>query len=551
VPLFDRRSFFALTCAAGITTACAPLADAGAPSAPSAPSAIGRYQVSTIPLEKDIVPVSATYTPSGKVLLSYRKPGETDRRKVSLAVMDDDGGNMRAIFSQVLPVREKDNGIRYMVFDDNRRIFLGDFIIECAPSIDACDKAALLPVEYPPEVASGDHVSHRWSEIVVAPDNRHIAWTTLLSNYSALVFTGELQKDGAAYKIIKPRIVSTLDPFGKDPDHADGVIPQPVRGGEVKQFVHGGAALSLVGAVTRDIPDSVVQDLATGKVEAITDTPGYTETTIFSPDERLGMTMTTRFSAPTDPAILGLMPRPYPAALNMGLSMFAYTYAVTGVREGRSGNVGPALIDIHTSMSEDGYRGIDLSTDNDWVFRSPMSWHPGGTKALWMEGRRGGDARRVQIVRLLDYRPGPAVAAKSTPDAMPYASTDLSVVPAYAAKADDIDVKVYGRKSGHITYRRSGGRIEKTYADFSDDGEKVYSGRETMRTNPAGRSTYTANVRLSGAKSGVMDLKVTFGPLRGDPPAALIFAPDAAGVPLTHGYVEYDGCRLEVDRLVP
>lgn len=545
---FDRRTFFALTCAAGITTACAPLADAG--TAPVA-SSIGRYQVSTIPLEKDVVPVSATYTPSGKVLLSYRTPDETDRRKISLAVMDDDGGDMRTIFSRALPVREKDNGIRYMVFDDNRRIFLGDFIIECAPSIDACDKATLLPVQYPREVASGDHVSHRWSEIIVAPDNRHVAWTTLLSNYSALVFTGELRREGAAYKIVKPRIVSTLDPFGKDPDHADGVIPRPVRGGEVKQFVHGGTALSLVGAVARDTPDSVVQDLATGGVEAITDTPGYTETTIFSPDERLGMTMTTRFSAPTDPAILGLMPRPYPASLNMGLSMFAYTYAVTGVREGRSGNIGPALIDIRASMSEDGYLGIDLGTDNDWVFRSPMSWHPGGTRALWMEGRRGGDARRIRVVRLLDYRPGPTVAATSPPDAMPYASTDLSVVPAYAAKADDIAVKVYGRKSGYISYHRSGGRIEKTYADFSDDGEQVYSGRETMRMNPGGNSTYTANVRLSGTKSGVMDLKVTFGPLRGDPAAALIFAPDAAGVPLTHGYVEYDGRRLEADRLVP
>lgn len=548
MPLFDRRMFFALTCAAGAMAACAPLTSAGTPGAASS---IGRYQVSTIALEQGIVPVSATYTPSGKVLVSYRKDGEADRRKVSLAVMDDDGRNMRTIFSQALPVREKDNGIRYMVFDDNRRIFLGDFIIECAPSIDACDKSTLLPVEYPSEVASGDHISHRWSEIVVAPDNRHIAWTTLLANYSALVFTGELQREGAAYRIVRPRIVSTLDPFGKDPDHADGVIPQPVRGGEVKQFVHGGTALSLVGAVTRDIPDSVVQDLATGKVEAITDTPGYTETTIFSPDERLGMTMTTRFSVPTDPAVLGLMPRPYPASLNMGLSMFAYTYAVTGVRAGRSGNVGPALIDIRASMSEPDYLGINLSTDSDWVFRSPMSWHPGGTSALWMEGRRGGDARRIQVVRLLDYRPGPKVAAKPVPATMPYASSDLSVVPAFAAKADDVDVKVYGRKSGHITYRRSAERIEKTYVDFSDDGEKVYSGRETMQMNPGGNSTYTADVRLSGTKSGVMDLKVTFGPLRGDPPVALIFTPDASGTPLTHGYAEYDGRRLEVDRLVP
>src|SRR3546814_8148812 len=59
--------------------------------------------------------------------------------------------------------------------------------------------------------------------------------------------------------------------------------------------------------------------------------------------------MTTRFSEKTDPAILGLLPRPYPDSLNMGLSMFAYTYAVTGVRREREGNIGPALIDIGAS----------------------------------------------------------------------------------------------------------------------------------------------------------------------------------------------------------
>src|SRR3546814_2734030 len=87
--------------------------------------------------------------------------------------------------------------------------------------------------------------------MVVAPDDRHIAWTTLLANYSAMVFTGELQKEGAAYKIVNAQIVSTLDPFDPDPAHPDGVLPKPVRGGEVKQFVHGGTALSVVGAVHR------------------------------------------------------------------------------------------------------------------------------------------------------------------------------------------------------------------------------------------------------------------------------------------------------------
>jgi hypothetical protein len=518
----------------------------------AAAASTGRHEIYTLPLADGFVPRSATYTPSGRVLVSSTQEGAQDQRHVTLVVMDDDGRNARTIFSQAVPPRPKDNGIRYMMFPDNKRIFMGDFVLECAPSLDDCAKSALLPVTYPAEVADGEHIGHRWSEMIVAPDNRHIAWTTLLATYSALVFTGELRKEGAGYVIADPQIVSTLDPFEKDPKHPDGVIPQVVRGGEVKQFVHGGTAISLAGGRKSDLADSVVHHLATGEMEAITNTAGYDETTIFSPDERLGMVMTTRFSPNTDLAILGMMPRPYSDSLNMGLNMVAYTYGVTGVRASRSGNVGPALTEIAASKSQEGYLGTNLNTADQWVFRSPMSWHPSSTKAMWVEGMRGGGPRRVQIVRLLDYQPGPAVAAKPTPTHMPYAITDMSVVKTYAAKSQDIDVKVYGRSSGHITYRRTPrGAIEKTYVNFSDDGKSVYSGSETMQSNPRGRSTYTADVMLSGDKPGVMKLKMTFGPIEGERPAELIYAPDATGAPLSQGYAEYDGKRLEVQSLVP
>jgi hypothetical protein len=520
--------------------------------ATSASSSFGRYEVATIPFEPGIAIRSATYTPSGKVLVSYRSEEAQGSRHVNLATADDDGRNLRQFFSGTIPERPKDNGIRFMVFPDNRRIFLGDFVLECETSLETCDDPALLPVEYPAEVASGDHVSHRWSEMIVAPDNRSVAWTTLLSNYSALVFTGALERTGTGYRIVNPQIVSTLDPFVPDPKHPDGVIPQTIRGGEVKQFVHGGTAISLAGGIKRDIPDSTVLHLPTGRMEAITDTPGYTETTIFSPDERLGVVMTTRFSEPTDPAILGLMPRPYPDSLNMSLAMLAYTYAVTGVRTVRPGNIGPALIDISASKASGLYRGLNLNTHPEWVFRSPMSWHPDGTRVLWPEGLRGTSERRIQVLSLLDRQPAAPVPARQTPLSVPYATSDLSEVEKYARASQDIDVKVYGRASGHITYRRTPDRrIEKTYVDFSDDGRHVYSGSERMEADPLGRSTYVADVRLTGPNPGVMALKMTFGPIPGSPPAQIIFGPDASGQPLTHGYVEYDGKRLEVADLIP
>ncbi|MFK4870472.1 hypothetical protein [Novosphingobium sp. ZW T3_23] len=366
-----------------------------------------------------------------------------------------------------------------------------------------------------------------------------------------MFFTGELERGEAGYTITKPRIISTIEPFGPDPKHPDGVLPTTVRGGEVKQFVNGGAAISLVGSVRRDVPDSVVQHLDGAGLDAVTDTPGYNETTIFSPDQRLGITMTTRFSEHTDPGVLGLLPRPYPASLNMGLSMFAYTYSVVGVRSSRLGNVGPALIDIASSKTVPGYLGSNLSRDENWVFRSPMSWHPGGKKALWVEGKRGSDSRRIRMVTLPDYRPGKAIAARTTPDAIPYASTDLSIIPALAEKSRNIDVKVYGQKTGYIQYRRTPATIEKVYVGYSDDGKGTYSGSEMLKVNPQGNSVYQGNVRLEGKESGKMALKLTFGPLTGKLPAQIVFGSDANGDPQSFGYSEYAGKRLDVAALVP
>jgi len=525
------------------------------PGQPGTDAAIGRTVVSTIPVDDKLQVRSATYAHSGKVLVSYAGEAGEPPDQVNLAVMDDDGSHFRPFFSQRLPIRPKANGIRFMPFADNRRIFLGDDILECKPDLDNCEQATLLPVTYPAPVAGGDGILLRWSEIIVAPDNEHVAWTTLLPDMGALVFTGKLRKGASGYDIVEPRIISTVEPFAADPDKPGTVVPRTIRGGEVKQFVHGGTAISLVGLKALNTADSVVQDLASDAMEQVTYTPGYDETTIFSPDEKLGITMSSRFSPATDLAILGLLPRPYPANLDMGLTMLHYTHAVTGVRTSRKGNIGPALIDIAKSSSQGDYRGIDLNTEDVWVFHSPMSWHPSGKKAMWIEGRRGTRQRRIQVVNLPDYQPKSPVAAQPTPDSIPYAIPDLSVLDKIIGRPNDLDVRIDGRHSGYITYRRSvdghgSTVIEKQYVDFSDDGKSVYDGRETSRLALT-ESVYTAQVTLTGPRSGVMDLQLTFGPLRGAPPAELIFAPDESGKPRSRGYAEYDGDSLTVDELIP
>ena len=512
---------------------------------------LGRYQIRSVPVPDALRVTSATYTPSGSVLVEYASGDGADSRQINLATVGDDGTGFRPFFSQRLPDRPQDNGIRNMIFPDNRRILTGDFVIECSSSLETCRDPALLPVEYPAEVAGGDHISHRWSEIIIGPDNRHISWTTLLADYSAVVLTGELVRKSSGYSIADVRIVSSVDLIRADPAHKDGVVPAKVRGGEVKQFVAGGTAISMAGMTGHDLPDSVVQHLDNGTMEPITSTPGYTETTIFSPDERLGIVMTSRFSTRSDPAVLGLLPRPYPDSLRMNLNMIAYTYSVTGVRRRRPGNVGPALIDIARSKAEPGYQGLNLNTSPEWVYSSPMSWHPRGTKAMWMERRRDGGSRRIQIVELADHKPGAAVAVRPWPKELAGSSTDLSVIPGLATRDQDIEVRVYGRVSGYLEYRRKGGRIEKTYSDFSDDGRHVYSGFERMDGNPRAKSTYTAAIDLTGEIPGAMHLTATFGPLTGELPAQLFFTKQADGKAASHGFAEYGGQRLDVADLEP
>jgi len=513
---------------------------------------IGAVKISTLPVPDGVRPRLAAFTPSGNLVLNYSDenggPGI-----VQLATLKVDGSEFRPFFSGPVQAKPQSNGNNYLLFADGKRIYLGDYVLECTKVFEECDDAQVVPVKYPDPLDTGPLLTLRYSENIIAPDNKTAAWTAILADYSAIVLTGTLVREADRYVLTDSRIVSTVESFEPDPDNPGEIIPvQPVVNGEVKQFVRGGAGISAVGGKELVTADSVILRLDTGDVDQITYNPGYDETTIFSPDERLGMVMTTRFSPTTDLAILGLMPRPYPVSLNMNLNRYMYTHGVTGVRGAREGNIGPALIDIERSKTEPGYTGINLATDEDWVYRSPMEWAPDSKMAAWPELSQSGEGTRIRIVQLPGYQPGEPVPTVDTP-VHPKSTTDLTAAERYIEQQADIDVMVKGRHSGYLTYKqekRFGGIFsihEKHYYDFSDDGDAVYNGVEIMDAFLGGNSVYTADITLTGSKPGVMELKATFGPLGGAGvavPARLIFDEDASGEPQTGGFVEYDGKRL-------
>jgi len=544
----------------------------------------GRVEVSTIPMPDLVRELTATYTFSGTVLVSFKKdddpaskPDEKDFWNI--AVVNDDGSDFRVIFSGPIPQHPKANGIRFMVYPDNRRVLLGDYVLECDPDIDTCQHAKLVPVKYPWQYEQDPRTMRHWSEIIIAPDNEHISWTILRTDIGAAVGLGILKRTQDAYIIENAQIISTLKFFELDRNNPGYLLPQPIRGGEVKQFVWGGTAISVVGAKDGAITDSVVQDLASGDVTQITHTPGYDETTIFSPDECLGLVMSTRGSKKTDPAVFGLLPRPRGGLATQGLIQHLYMYAVAGVRSFRQGNIGPVLIDIERSMRESGYQGVVLNEEDEWVYHSPMSWHPGGKKAMWLEGRRGsgtGSAEgsaignsdrkqmRVREVELLDYQPKPPVPAQRTPDAIPYGiKGDLGADSLRNPPSLDVEGKIAGRHSGYIAYARQGqmpapalmGSIQATYVNFSDDGLTFYNGYEKSRFSFMGESVYEADLAMTcpqaGEQQGEMKLRATFSQTSFEKPPRLLFEPAEDGKPKSFGFARYNGVQLNIEDLEP
>jgi hypothetical protein len=520
------------------------------------PNCLGRVEVRTLSLPDSVNVITATYTCSGTVLVVYRKDGDSaDPDFQNIAVVNDDGTGFRDVFSGVIKQHPKANGIRYMVFADNKRVLLGDWVLECSPAIDSCEKAELVPVEYPAELVDNPATIMHWSEIIIAPDNEHISWTTLRSDGNgAAAFIGKLVRHEKNYTVEKIQIISSPMGMKEDPSNPGFFIPQVMRGGEVKQFVRGGTAISLVGSKDSRLTDSVVQDLCSEEIQRITNTPGYDETTIFSPDEKLGLVMSCRASPKTDPAVFGLMPRPSYILRHMIISL--YMYAVAGVRKFRKGNIGPVLIDIKRSMTDENYRGVPLNDPEEaWVYYSPMSWHPSSKKTMWLEGLRGTNTMRIRIAELQDYVPGSAVPAGKSPDNIPYGEKDLSQV--RSTSGGSFAGKIAGKHGGYIELTMQGeqgmgqnGSAEAVYVNYSDDGKTFYNGFEKSQYSPFSETTYEADVVMSGAETGETKFRAAFSKVIGGEPPKLLFDKADDGKPKSYGYARYQGITLKIENLL-
>ena len=473
-----------------------------------------KTHLSNIPLPEDIIIDDGHYMFDGNIFICYKR---STTNFTYFGVISDDGKNFKELYGEEFIVSPLANGIRLIPFRDGKRIYLGDFVFECndtTKTISSCEKGVLIPVNYPKEVVNNNYTYKTWSEMVVAPDNIHVAWTSLNMACGAVDFLGKFKRTENSYEIEESKIISTINFVEPDPTDESILITKVPRGGEIKQFIEGGNALTLVGTQPDEFVKSVYQSLKTEEVYTYSHEPGYDETSILSPDEKLGITMSTRFSPKTNMAIFGLMPRPHCSLVLSKIVESVYTYAVTNVRKTRKGNVGPVLFVKEKSINDPNYHGIDLhDTEEKFVFCSPISWHPSNLKAIWPEVEKGTSNRRLRKLEISNYTPSAYPKIENTTDNVPYA-LDMS-------EMDNIhfDQKtngtIKGKKSGEIIYYNSGftqihQTVKITYVNYSDDGKKFYNGEEEFIGDITSKNISKSNIVLSGSESGQNNFTITF-----------------------------------------
>ena len=501
----------------------------------------GKIEIRTVPLPEGVNPGFATYTPSGRVAIQYTLPSDP-KGYAHIITQEDDGTDVCEIFYGDITPIYRSNGFRYMPFNDNKRAYIGDWILECEPDCDHAVSSRLVPIHYPDELVNTKGLWMVWSENVVSPDGKTIAFSAL--GATGNVYVADLRREKDCYELDNVRGVGTLVSNTPDPKHEGFVLPQPIRGGEVKQFVRGGLGLTYVGT-GRGPGNSMYQALDSDDVEALSLTPGYDETCMVSPDERLGGVMSSRFSPASNLAILGLIPRRANLEVKSCLAMSAYLYAVADVRSFRTGcNIGPALVSIERAKKDLNYLGVNLSDPDDhWVFSSPLSWHPNGKTLMWNEILRGSFERQIMIAHLAQYVPGPLPEIVPVPKKIPYATDGiLKTVP-----EKHYPVRIAGLSSGsavtsmHMKDGTAEPVFTTTYENFSDDGETFLSGYESAN-NPGLTSAkdihYQADLTMTGSHTGRMELSMTFH--RDSFSAPVEITPDSKG------YAAYDGQTINL-----
>ena len=476
----------------------------------AAPAGDEPTEISVVPLPDSVRGARyAAWTADGDAIVVSGIPDGSET--VELLRVAEDGSDLACLTCDV--DRPTDEPLlKAIAFPDDQRILVrvGEqspvqngthAVVECAPSVDDCAEATIVPIEVP--ATDDDAVQQPQRELRLSPDGTTVGFSqvrTAQDGATAFVAAvGQLRRDGDRYVIDDARAVSRL--------------------GELKQFTPDGAAV-LISAFTSlpdraADPDIVQIDLATGEQTEVTDNGDYDEDISFAPDMGSYAVFSGRGAGLFETASQVRRPNDIGPGLD---ALFGYLF-VNHRRE----LLEPWL--VPAGAEQEGERGQLLnpgSLEEGWDARTLVGWHPDGDRLLFWEDRGDpfdaptAEGTRIVVVHLTDREPSPAPTTEPSPT-----PTWAPALAGYVPEALPIAESRDGQASGRVTIVHTAspdvpgaGTIEVTYEGYSDDGEWVVDGveRATYDGGLTGGSRYEADLVLSGDHEGYLRADAAISP---------------------------------------
>nr|WP_295923046.1 hypothetical protein [uncultured Dyadobacter sp.] len=472
------------------------------------------FKVSTIPLPDSVIDaVLVNYLPDARHLVM--EVTMAGAKKSNLAIMKDDGSGFKCLTCD-LP--EPIGGEMPVPLPDGKRIYTPTGILECSPSVLDCKQARILPLVYP-TVPGGKTLARIASNM--SQDGVHVAYTLLVARPlpSALVLVSELTRvsdaKGERYELANTKVISgdkTALPGAPD------FRPFFFGGGEVKSFAGMGRYLTTISAFEAGNFDIAKIDLTSGEVSRFTRHFSYDEGVYPSPDGKWVIFQTHRHTTRMD--AFSLIPRPLVAnnALAPGIAEWR-NEEIEGFRDARR-YYGLTMTDQYgdrARLPEEGYTGQNLTTASDNLSEynhfGNLTWHPSSTRGIFWEQKdprkvkKGEQMGRLRMITFPSRKPTSPL--KIVTPTINWATNLADIKP--LDNAQRTDGKLVGLVSGHadITTQKPASAGEPSvfkieYVNFSDDGDYILNGSETIVPASFYDAIWNADIRVTGKQKGYL-----------------------------------------------